>query len=75
MISLLLFRLWIFFKDKKFPAMYRLYRIVVFEYGCAFSIISHDKLHSVFDSFNFHISSLKVLAVFLWFNLKLDVCW
>ena len=59
---LLLFRLDFVYRIKYFfPAKHRLHTFVVDEYGCALSIISYDKLYSVFESFNFHINSIKVV--------------
>ena len=57
-----------------FSATHRLHLFVAAEYGCALSIISHDKWYSVFDSLSFHMNSLKTVA-FLWLSLKLGVCW
>ena len=48
--------------------------IICFIFCCAFSITSHDKWCSVFDSLSFHMNSLKVVADFLWLSLKLYVC-
>ena len=70
----LLSRLGFVLRMKYFSAMHRLHLFVTAECGCTLSIISHDKRYSVFDSFSFNMNSLKVVAVFLWLSLKLDVC-
>ena len=63
-ISLLLLRLGFVFRMKYFSATQRLHLFVAAEYGCALSIISHDKWYSVFDSLSFHMNSLQVVAIF-----------
>ena len=50
---------------KYFSAIHRLHLFVAAEYGCAFSIISHDKWYSVFDSLSFLRIHLKLWLFFV----------